>query len=205
MVAVPPTFAVEATEKANTVLHNSVAVLPFENLSPNLDEAYFAAGIHEELLIQFPKIRDMNMISSISVVLYEDSDKSTAEIASELNVESIMKGSVRYTGNRIGIAIQLFDASGKNQLWSKTYEHDLSDIFSIQAEIVESVSQAIGAEISAAEKERIEKVPTRSLEAYALYLKARVTSNICPDMPPMFYQYLDQAIALDPNFALAHA
>ncbi len=206
IVAVPPTFAVEATEKNNNVLHNSVAVLSFENLSSNSDDAYFAVGIHEEIIDQLAKTHDMTVISRNSVLRYEGSDKSIAEIASELNVETVMKGSVRYADNQITLAVRLYDSETINQLWSERYEQDLSDIFEIQADVVNQIALAIGATLSAAEKLRIERVPTQSLEAYALYLKTKdIPSIIGENKPPIYYQILDQAIELDPDFALAHA
>ena len=205
-VAVTSSLADEEKEINNTVLHNSVAVLPFENLSPNPDDDYFAIGIHKEILDHLVKIHDMNAISRTSVLRYEGTVKTIAEIASELNVETIMKGSVRYADNQININVQLFDTSGNDPLWSSVYDRDLSDIFAVQAEIVEHIGLALEAEVSSAEQERIRKVPTHSLEAYALYLKAKTTFQyLNPLIPPEFYQYLDQAIAIDPDFALAHA
>ncbi len=193
-------------EATKAVLQNSVAVLPFENLSPNPDDAYLAIGIHQETLDYLAKIQNINLISRPSVFRYEGTVKTIAEIASELNVETILKGSVHYAYNRITIDVWLFDDSGNNQLWSEEYERDPSDIFAIQAEIIEHIALALSVDMSAAEQERIEKVPTHSVEAYALYLKARaLTSNIRPGAPLEFFQYLDQAIALDPNFAPAHA
>ena len=193
-------------DEAKAVLHNSVAVLPFENLSSNPDDAYFAVGIHEEILDNLAKIQDLSAISRLSVLRYEGADKSIPEIASELNVETVMKGSVGYADNRINIDVQLFDASGNDQLWSSVYERELSDIFVIRAEIVKHIVMALGAEVTTTEWARIESVPTHSLEAYKLYLKTKaIPSIIGENKPDVYYQILDQAIALDPGFALAHA
>ena len=206
-VAAIHTFAVEETGQAKAILHNSVAILPFENLSPNPDEAYFAVGIHQEILNHLAKLRDLSATSRSSVSRYEDSNQSISEIASELNVENIMKGNVRYANNQITLTVQLFDVSNNIPLWSEVYIGDLSDIFAVQAEVVKRIALILSAEVTPAEQERIEKVPTQSLEAYTLYLKAMtfVQTPLNPIMPSMFYQYLDQAIALDPDFALAHA
>ena len=100
LIAVPPTFAVEEKEINNPKLHNSVAVLPFENLSPNPDDAYFTVGIHEQILDRLTKVRDIRPISRPSILIYEGTEKSVAEIASATNVETIMKGSVRYADNK---------------------------------------------------------------------------------------------------------
>ena len=206
--------AVELIEKSNepvaeektAVLRNSVAVLPFENLSTNPDDAYFAIGFHQEILEHLAKIRDIKSISRTSVLHYDNSVTSIAEIASELNVETVMKGSFSYADNRININVELFDTSDKNPLWSEQYDRELPDIFAIEAEIVERIALILSAELSADEQQRIEKAPTHSLDAYALYLKAHaVPSIIGPVRFPEFYHYLDQAIALDPDFALAHS
>ena len=191
---------------AKAILQNSVALLPFENMSPDPNDAYIAAGIHHEILDNLATVREMNAISRPSVLRYKDTDKSIAEIASELNVGSIMKGSAHYADNQINIAIQFIDAQTNKQLWSEVYEGKLSDIFAIQAEIAERIVVTLGAEMSAFEKDRIKKPSTTSLDAYAFYLRARasiLTSGSAK--PPEFFSYLDQAIALDPNFALAHA
>ena len=213
-IVAPPTFAVDATEQTHepvneemkSILHNSVAVLPFENLNPNPNEAYFSAGIHQEILNRLAKIQDMSVIFHAAVIPYKDTDKSISEIASELNVETIMKGSVRYADNRFNITVQLIDPSSTNPLWSEKYERNLSKIFKVQAEIVENIAGAIGAKLSITEQKRIKKPLTNSLEAYKLYLKAMLlASNAGPVKPSKFYQYMDQAIALDADFALAHA
>ena len=195
---------VEIGNKAS--LKNSIAVLPFENLSPSPDDAYFAEGIHEEILSQLTKVCNINPISRTSILRNTDDGKSIAEIASILNVETIMTGSVRYVENRFNISVSLIDASTNTQLWSEVYDRELSDIFVTQAEIVRHIVTVIGVEVTADEQKRIDKMPTHSLEAYTLYLKARaLIQNLNPRMPPKFYLYLNQAIAVDPDFALAHA
>jgi len=194
-------------QNSNAALNNSVAVLPFENLSPNPDDAYLSAGIHEQLLFQLTKIRDINPISRPAAIRNAGDGKSIAEIAAMLNVETIMTGSVRYENDRVNMVVNLIDASTNNQLWSETYDRDFSDIFAIQTNIVEHIVMALGAELTASEQQRIEKAPTNSLEAYKRYMNARVSVRvtIAPNMPPKFYQYLNEAISLDPDFALAHA
>ena len=117
LVAVPPAFADEET--TNTKLRNSVAVLPFENLSPNPDDAYFATGVYKNLLNQLLDLGDMNVILPSTVALYKGSDKSLPVIASELNVATIVEGSVSYADNLVNISVRHIDASDGNQLWSK--------------------------------------------------------------------------------------
>ena len=207
-------------DEIDTVLHNSVAVLIFNNLSPNPDDAYLTMGFHQDLLFLLAQIEDMSVIAHNGVfntdISYTNkdivgeakfpSDMPIDEIASNLNVGAIMKGSVLYEDNIINVDVQLFNAADNNELWSETYERDLADIFTIQAEIVEQIAMAVGANVSEAEKARIHKPLANSIEAYKLYLKGRtVVSHIEAGMPPKFYQYMDEAIAADPDFALAHA
>ena len=188
-------------------LSNSVAVLPFENRSPRPEDAYFASGIHEAILFQLTKIRDINPIARPSVLRNAGGGETMAEIAAMFNVETALKGRVRYADNRVNMTVQHIDTATHTPLWSETYDRELSDIFAIQAEIVERIVRALGADLSSAEQARIDKVPTRSLEAYMAYMKARalIRATLAANMPPQFYQYLDEAITLDPDFALAHA
>ena len=191
---------VDAIEVTASVLPNSVAVLPLENLSPDPDDAYFAAGMHEEILNHLAKLRNLNVISRTSVIRYADSDLSVPEIADELNVETVMEGSVRYANDRVLVTIQLIDPESDVHLWSESYNRDLSDVFAIQADIAMNVANSLEAEFSLAEQESIEAVPTDSPQAYALYLRATTGARFLTSM-----DNLDQAIELDPEFALAYA
>jgi len=201
--------AIEEVEQSG-VLPNSVAVLPFENLSLDPEDAFFAAGIHEETLNQLAKIDNLSVISRTSVLRYEDSDLSIPEIARELNVETVMEGSVRYANDRVRITAQLIDATTDEHLWSEVYERDLADVFAIQSDIAMNIANALEAEFSIEEQLEIEEAPTDSPEAYAQYLRAMtiwggsesligslsVRNNVA--------SYLNQAIEADENFALAY-
>ncbi len=180
-------------------LPNSVAVLPFENMSVDPEEAFYASGIHEEILSQLVKLSALNVIARTSVLQYEDTDKSVPEIARELNVETVMEGSVRYAAGQIRITAQLNDGITGAHIWSETYTRDFDDIFGIESDVAMNVANALEAEFSLAEQESIEKIPTDSAEAYSLYLRSLATLEV-PDI-----QYLDQATAVDPDFALAYA
>ena len=189
-------------EEESSVLPNSVAVLPFGNLSPDPDNAYFAAGLHEEILNQLTKLRDLSVISRTSVLRYQDSDLSIPEIARELNVGTVMEGSVRYANERVRITMQLIDAETDEHLWSETYDREFADIFAIESDIAMNVANALQVEFSLEEQANIERVPTESPAAYDLYLRA------------LSFGYFDlnrastaltQAIGLDPNFSLAYA
>jgi TolB-like protein/Flp pilus assembly protein TadD len=193
------------------ILRNSVAVLPLENLSPNPNDAYFAAGIHEEILNQLTKIKDLSVIARTSVKRYRDTEKSIAEIAAELGVGTVMEGSVRYAGERVRVTAQLIDAATEKHLWSEVYERDLADVFAIQADVATRIAEALEAEFSTAERRSVEKPPTRSPEAYGLYLRALAIFQEhghmvggSPELRSSSQAYLDQAIALDAGFALAY-
>ena len=208
---VAPSPSAESVAPRPELLRNSVAVLPLENLSPNPDDAYFAAGIHEEILNYLARIKDLNVIARTSVKRYKDTDKSIAEIAAELGVGTVMEGSVRYAGERVRVTAQLIDAATENHLWSEVYERDLADVFAIQADVAAKIAEALAAECSVAEKESMEKLPTSSPVAYALYLRALAilqehghAVGASPGLSLSSRSYLDQAIAADPDFALAY-
>lgn len=194
---------------ARQTLPNSIAVLPFENLSPDPDNAYFAGGIHEEILNQLAKIRDLNVIARTSVLNpdFTNGSMSIPAIALELNVETIMEGSVRYSGNldTVRVTAQLIDGETNTHIWTDTFDGDLTDFFGFQTEIAIQIASATQAEFSADERDRIDKPITNSPEAYALYFKAGAVRSVGFAKSPEYYQILDQAIALDPNFAEAHA
>lgn len=183
-----------------SVLPNSVAVLPFKNLSPNEEDAYFAAGMHEEVLTQLAKLRNLSVISRTSVMRYGDTDLSVPEIARELKVGAVMEGSVRYAGDRVRITAQLIDADTDQHIWSDAYDRDLADIFKIQADIAMNIANALLAEFTPDEQARIERAPTQSTEAYALYLRA-LESNDHDGAVSL----LREAIEVDPQFAVAYA
>ena len=192
---------VDSAEEQPHVLTNSVAVLPFENLSPNPEDAYFAAGIHEEILNRLAKLSDLNVIARTSVMQYAEAPPAIPVIAEELGVELIMEGSVRYAGNSVRIAAQLIDASDNTHLWSEIYERDLSDIFEIQADIGGAIASALEAELLPAERETLAASSTNSPEAYALFLRATQEQDNARRARIAFY---DAAIAVDPDFALAY-
>ena len=188
-------------EQDEARLPNSVAVLPLENLSPDPDNAFFAAGMHEEILNHLAKLRNLNVISRTSVTRYEDSELSIPEIAAELNVETIMEGSVRFANDQVRITLQLIDPETDAHRWSQTYDRDLADVFAIQADIAMNVANFLQAEFSQAEQQSIEKLKTTSQAAYSLYLRA--INAWWNGQNPM--ADLARAIEIDPEFAEAYA
>ena len=194
-------------EEQRETLPNSVAVLLCADLSPDPDDAYFAASIHEEILNQLAKIRALNVIARTSVLQYADAPPPIPQIAEELNVQAVMECSVRYAGDAILVTAQLIDPETNSHLWSDTYPGDLSDlstIFAMQADIAMNIANALKAEFSLSEQENIERIPTESREAYAYYLRA-LSASVSDAQTDAIFALLDQAIAADPNFALAYA
>jgi TolB-like protein/Tfp pilus assembly protein PilF len=183
------------------VLPNSIAVLPLENLSPDPDNAYFAAGMHEAILNQLAKLKNLNVISRTSVMQYNQSKPPIPAIARELNVEAVMEGSVRFDAGRVLVTAQLIDGATDRHLWSEQYERPFEGVFEIQADIAMNVANALRAVFTPAEQASIERIPTTSTRAYALYLRA-TTGGVSAEETQ---RLLDQALELDPDFALAHA
>jgi TolB-like protein/Tfp pilus assembly protein PilF len=197
-------LAADETERG--VLSNSIAVLPFENLSPDPDNAYFAAGIHESTLNQLAKIRDLIVIARTSVMQYEKDPPPVPEIAKALKVEWVLEGSVRYAGGRVLITAQLIDGRTGGHRWSDEFNRDLADVFAVQAEVAKQIASAMQVQLLPDELARIENRPTDSKEAYQHYLHALSFPDtfIFPQYTSAKRESLDQAIAADPNFAKAY-
>jgi TolB-like protein len=153
---------------------NSIAVLPFESLSENKSDSYFADGIQDEILSNLAKVSQLRVISRTSVMTFRpDSNRDLRSIATGLDVAHVLEGTVRRYGNRVRITTELIDADKDKTLWSDSYDRDLTDIFAVQSEIAQTVVAKLSAELSAKEKQEIEGEPTDSLEAYDLYLQAK--------------------------------
>ena len=183
-------------------LPHSVAVLPFENLSPDPADAYFATGLHEEVLNQLAKIRALNVIARTTMRQYKNTPKPLRQVADELNVETVMEGNVRYADNRVRVTAQLIDPDTGVHLWSETYEHEFKNIFAIESDIAMNVANALQAEFSLAEQEAIEQVPSISPEAYELYLSARTYDRQgTGEAVTLGLERIDRALALAPEFA----
>ncbi len=192
--------------KHEAVNRKSIAVLPFTNLSDSKEDEYFSDGVTEDIIACISKIGDLKVISRTSVMQYKGMKKSIREIGNELNVATVLEGSVRRAGNRIRIVGQLIDALTDDHLWTETYDRDLKDVFEIQSDIAQRMASALKAKLSTGEKERIEEKATENLEAYAFYLKGREYYRRYrkQDNENAITLY-KKAIERDPQYALAYA
>ncbi|MET0555357.1 MAG: protein kinase [Vicinamibacteria bacterium] len=183
----------------------SVAVLPFVDLSANPDNEMFADGITEDVIAHLAKIRSLKVIASSSVAAFRQRERDLRAIAEALGTETVLEGSVRRSGNRVRVVAQLVDAATGGHLWTETYDRDLTDIFAIQTDVALQIATALRAELSSGEQDRILRQPTLDLNAYQLYLQGRYCfKKYTADGFRLSIRYLEDAIAADPGFALAH-
>ena len=193
----------------STVPQKSIAVLPFQNLSSDPENSYFAAGIQDDVLTSLAQIHDLKVISRTSVMSYQKPDgRNMREIGQALGVANVLEGSVRRVGNRVLISVQLIDARNDLHIWAERYDRPLADSLGLQGELAAQIAAALEAQLGPEEKTSLEKKPTDNPEAYALYLQARGrdgTLNKARDYDVATEQLYAQAIALDPKFALAYA
>jgi len=194
------------------ITNKSIAVLPFENLSPDPANAYFADGIQDEVLSTVAKIADLKVISRTSTAKYKSRPGNLRQVGLELGVATVLEGSLQRAGDRIRVIVQLIDANSDNHVWSETYDRELKDIFGVQSEIAQSIATALKAKLSPGETNSLETPPTRNPEAYQAYLKAgyfqREATARNGDPAALLPQALElyaTAVAADPSFALAWA
>ena len=188
----------------------SIAVLPFENLSEEKANAYFADGIQDEILAKLAGIGDLKVISRSSTAKYKSKPEDLKTVARELGVATVLEGSVQKAGNRVRVNAQLLDARIDTHLWAKSYDRDLKDVFAVESEVAQEIADTLRAKLSQSQSIAIATVPTRDAEAYDLFLKgeyeerqAESTENVeFFDDAETFYR---QALARDPSFALAYA
>jgi TolB-like protein len=187
----------------------TIAVLPFDNFSPSSDDAYFAAGITEEITGQLARIGDLTVLSRTAVEQAmesaEASGASLADMAASLGAGALLEGSVRMAGQRVRITAQLIDVASQGNLWSDNFDRELNDIFQIQTDVALAIGNALLAQLSSGERQRIEAVATSSIRAYQLYLRANRLWGNLPDTNQTAIGLLEQALALDPDFAEARA
>jgi len=187
---------------------SEIAVLPFQNLSAEGPHAYFAGGLHEEILTQLAKVSALKVISRTSVMGYQETSKPMRAIATELGVGSIVEGSVQVEGERLRVNVQLIDAATDEHLWAERYDRTLDDAFAIQSEVAQKIVAAVGSALTSAEQGRLAVAPTASPEAYRLYLQGNeylARPGFRRQDLETAQQLFGRALVLDPNFTLAHA
>src|SRR6266403_1026706 len=200
-------FSHRPTTSALRVLDKSIAVLPFENLSEEKQNAYFTDGVQDEILTDLSKIADLKVISRTSVMQYKSGlARNLRKIGEELGVATVLEGSVQRSANKIRVNAQLIDARTDAHLWAQTYDRDLADVFAIQSEIAKAIADQLQARLSPNEKKAIEQPPTTDLAAFDLYSRAKsliltagASATADPDVRKAI-ELLDEAVKRDPSF-----
>ncbi|MCI4365735.1 MAG: hypothetical protein L3K10_06735 [Thermoplasmata archaeon] len=184
----------------------NLAVLPLSNISPDPNDEYFADGLTEELITQLSHVQDLTVIARTSVIPYKLAPKSIAQVGSELGVDTILEGSVRKSGQRIRITLQLIDVDSQRHIWASSYDRDIGDVFAVQTDIAERTAGALRLELSKTRRPRLARKPTADPVAYDLYLRGLVAASE-PDekVIPEAVRYFEEATRLDPTFAEAFA
>ena len=188
-------------------IDKSIAVLPFENLSDEKENAYFADGIQDDVLTNLSKIGDLKVISRTSVMPYRGKASNLREIGKALGVSTILEGSVRRIGNRVRVNVQLINAENDEHIWAEDYDRDLTDVFAIQTDLAKKITGELQAKLSPAEKALMERKPTENGEAYLAFVQAKNLGCAVEDFDKLKQseQLYERAVQLDPNFALALA
>src|SRR5262249_21562353 len=190
------------------VPEKSIAVLPFENLSEDKANAYFAEGIQDEILTRLSKIADLKVISRTSTQHYKSAPENLREIAKQLGVAHVLEGSVQKSGDAVRVNVQLIKAANDSHLWADTFDRKLTDIFSVESEVAKTIADQLRAELTGQEEQVIVSKPTDNVEAYDAYLRGLAytlkTGNNAGNALAA-QKYLREAVQLDPKFALAWA
>ena len=170
--AAAPQHTPPASAPAATIPDRSIAVLPFTNMSQEKDNAFFADGVHEDLLTNLANLGGLRVISRTSVIAYRDTKKSVREIGRELGVAYLLEGSVRRSGGKVRVTGQLINVATDEHVWAKNYDRDLTDVFAIQSDLAQEIAGAMRALLTPREKSQLEARPTSDLEDYDLFLRA---------------------------------
>jgi TolB-like protein/Tfp pilus assembly protein PilF len=190
---------------ASELPQKSIAVLPFDNLSRDPDNAFFAEGVQDEILTRLAKIADLKVIARTSTQRFKSTPDDLPKIAKQLGVMNILEGTVQKAGNQVRVNVQLINALTDAHLWADTYDRKLTDIFAVESEIAKTIAETLQARLTGSEKSSIGKAPTANPEAYELYLRGRFFWNKRNgDDLRKAIDYFNQAIAKDPNYALAY-
>ncbi len=203
-----PRRAAAPNDSPSTAGAKSIAVLPFENLSEEKANTYFADGIQEEILTRLAKIADLKVISRTSTQHYKSAPENLPEIAKQLGVAHILEGSVQKSGDAVRVNVQLIKAANESHLWAETFDRKLTDIFSVESEVAKAIADQLRAKLTGKEEQVIAAKPTDNPEAYDAYLRGLAYSLKTANTPANVLgaqKYLREAVRLDPKFALAWA
>jgi TolB-like protein/Tfp pilus assembly protein PilF len=200
----------QITPRTGQIPEKSVAVLPFENLSDNKENDYFAAGVHDDVLSSLAKVADLKVISRTSVQQFKSGARNLREIGECLGVAHIVEGTARRAGNRVRVNAQLIDARTDAHIWTETFDRELTDLFALQSELAERITHALRVNLSPDERTNLYTHATRDVAAYELFLRARelfhwAGSGDARDSGEQALRLINEAIDRDPNFALAYA
>ncbi len=211
VAATKESVAAQPTPQATPAINpKSIAVLPFENLSDDKGAAYFADGIQDEILTKLASIADLKVISRTSTAKYKSKPEDLKIVSQQLGVANLLEGSVQKAGDKVRVIVQLIEARSDSHLWAKTYDRDLKDVFAIQSEIAQEIADSLQAKLSPREANTLATAPTKDMAAYDLFLKGefeerRAENSLRPESFDQAAAWYRQAIARDPNFALAMA
>ena len=190
-------------------VEKSIAVLPFQSLSDEKENAYFADGMQDDILTNLSKIGDLKVISRMSVMAYRgDAVRNAREIGKALGVATLLEGSVRRVGNRVRVNVQLINANNDEHIWAEDYDRDLTDVFAIQTDLAQKIASTLQAKLSPNEKARMDRRPTENSDAYLLFIQAHdyaTRPEMFRDISLKAERLFEQATKLDPNFAAAFA
>lgn len=184
----------------------SIAVLPFDNLSRDPDNAFFAEGVQDEILTRLAKVADLKVIARTSTLKFKTAPENLTEVAKQLGVMNILEGSVQKSNDQVRVNVQLINGLTNTHLWAEIYDRKLTDIFAVESDIAKAIADQLQAKLSGSEKDALAKKPTANPEAYDLYLRGRFFWNKRTGLDlPKSVEYYNQAVARDPNYALAYS
>src|SRR5204863_655958 len=199
------------SEAATTAIpQKSIAVLPFENLSDDKNAAYFADGIQDEILTKLASIADLKVISRTSTARYKSKPEDLRTVSQQLGVATVLEGSVQKAADKVRVNVQLIDARADSHLWAKSYDRDIKDVFAVESEVAQEIADSLKAKLSPAEASTVASAPTQDTVAYDFFLKGDfeyrlASASLRPETYDQAAAWYEQAIAHDPNFAIAIA
>ena len=210
LVAIREFHSSATKAKPSLIPEKSVAVLPFENLSSDPDNAYFADGIQEEILTRLASIADLKVTSRASSQRYQSKPRNLAEIAKQLGVANILEGSVQKAANQVRVNVQLINAQTDSHLWAESYDRKLTDILGVESDVAKRVVQSLQAKLSGQEQQALAVKPTNNPEAYDAYLRGlafEIRNLSAAGQAPSSEAigFYERAVQLDPNFAVVWA